>query len=154
MAKKCPQCGLVNWEYDELCKRCSASLNPAIPPVYKWFVVYCILAALLNIGAAAIGVVFLVTEPDRDMSAAEATIMGVLLLVLGLVFFFAYALAPFLPRQSWVWIYGLVLICFGLTSTCCLPICIPLLIFWIKPEMKEFYGRTLYRVPPPPPQWN
>ena len=154
MAKKCRQCGLVNWEYDKFCKRCSASLTSGTPAVYKWFVVYCILMALLYMTMAVMGVVFLFTEPDRDMSAEEGKIMGLVMLILGLVFFVPYALAPFLPRQRWVWVLGLVLICLGLTSACCLPACIPLLIFWLKPEMKEFYGRTLNALPPPPPQWN
>lgn len=155
MAQKCRQCGLVNWEYEEVCKRCGASLNSATPPpVYKWFVVYCILMALLNVIAAIMGVVFMFAEPDRDMSEAEAKLTGSVILILGLVFFVPYAAAPFLPRQSWVWVLGLVLICIGLTSTCCLPASIPLLIYWLKPEMKAFYGRTLNPLPPPPPQWN
>jgi Na+-transporting NADH:ubiquinone oxidoreductase subunit NqrB len=155
MAKKCRQCELVNWEHDEVCKRCGASLNPATPPVYKWFVLYCVVMALLYLLAAVMGVVFLFIEPDRDMSALEAKIMGSLFLILGFVFFGAYALAPFLPRKSWVWVFGLVLICIGLTSACCLPVCIPLLIFWLKPEMKAFYGRTLNPLPPPlPPRWS
>jgi hypothetical protein len=154
MSKKCQQCGLVNWEHDEVCKRCGASLNQTTPSVYKWYVVYCIFMALLYLATAAVGIVFLFVEPDREMSAAEAKIMGSVFIILGLVFFVPYALAPFLPRKSWVWVLGLVLICIGLTSTCCLPACIPLLIFWLKPEMKAFYGRTLNPLPPPPPQWN
>jgi hypothetical protein len=27
----------------------------------------------------------------------------------------------------------------GMTSACTLPICIPLLIFWLKPETKAFF---------------
>ena len=154
MSKKCRQCGLVNWEHDEVCKRCSASLNPATPPVYKWFVVYCVCMALLYLTMAAVGVGFLFMEPDRDMSEAEAKVMGVLMLVFGLVFCVPYASVPFLPRKSWVWILGLVLICIGLTSACCLPASIPLLIFWIKPEMKAFYGKVPSPLPPPPPQWS
>ena len=155
MAKKCPQCGLVNWDYEELCKRCGASLTQATPPVYRWYVVYCIVMALLYLTTAAMGVVFMFVEPDRDMSAAEAKLMGTVFLILGLAFFVPYALAPFLPRQSWVWVLGLVLICIGLTSLCCLPVCIPLLISWLKPEMKTFYGRFENSLtPPPPPQWN
>lgn len=156
MARKCQQCGLVNWDYEELCKRCNASLNSATPPTYKWFVVYCVLMALVCLLTALIGIGYMLAEPEPDMSAEEAKIMGVLFLIFGLLFFFPYAFAPFLPRQSWVWVFGLVLICLGLTSTCCLPVCIPLLIFWLKPEMKAFYNRTsipLYP-PPPPPQWN
>lgn len=156
MGKKCQECGLVNWDYDEVCKRCSASLNPATaPPVYKWFVVYCIFMALLYAFTAVMGIVFLSVEPDADMSEAEQKIMGGVFLLLGVVFTVPYAIAPFLPRKSWVWVFGMVLICIGLSSACCLPACIPLLIFWLKPEMKEFYGRGLSPAsPPPPPQWT
>ena len=155
MAKKCRECGLVNWDYEERCKRCSASLNLETPSVYKWFVVYCILMALLYMATAVMGIGFMYFEPDPKMDDAEAKIMGSVMIVLGLVFCVPYAIAPFLPRQSWVWTFGLVLICIGLTSACCLPVCIPLLIFWLKPEMKAFYGRTLNRLaPPPPPRWG
>ena len=156
MARKCTQCGLVNWDYEEFCKRCSASLNSTTPPAYKWFVVYCVLMALVYLVTAVMGIVFMFAEPDRDMSAEEARLMGAVFLILGLVFFVPYALAPFLPRTSWVWVFGLVLICIGLSSACCLPACIPLLIYWLKPEMKAFYGRDLNPLspPPPPPQWT
>ena len=158
MATKCPQCGLVNWDYDELCKRCSASLNLETPAVYKWFVVYCVFMALLYLLTAGMGILFMFVDPDPEMSDAEAKIMGAVFLILGLVFFVPYGLAPFLPRKSWVWIFGLVLICIGLSSACCLPVCIPLLIFWLKPEMKAFYGRDVNSsppLPPPPPQqWS
>jgi hypothetical protein len=33
-----------------------------------------------------------------------------------------------------------VIICLGMTSACFLPVCIPLLIFWIKPETKLYFG--------------
>jgi drug/metabolite transporter (DMT)-like permease len=132
----------------------STSLNPRTPPVYTWFVVYCILMALGYLFLAVMGVVFFFTEPDREMSAAEQKLMSSVFLILGLAFFVAYALPPFLPRKSWVWVFGLVLICLGLSSACCLPVCIPLLIFWLKPEMKAFYGRIPNPLPPPPPQWN
>lgn len=156
MAMKCQQCGLINWDYEESCKRCNALLNAATPPAYKWFVVYCVLMALVYLLLAVMGIVNMVTEPEPGRSAEEAKIMGAVFLIMGLVFCIPYAIAPFLPRQSWVWVFGLVLICLGLTSLCCLPACIPLLIFWMKPEMKAFYGRTstpLYS-PPPPPQWT
>ena len=76
MARKCRQCGLVNWDYEEVCKRCSASLNSPTPQVYKWFVVYCILMALLYIATAGMGILFMFIEPDPEMSATEAKIMG------------------------------------------------------------------------------
>jgi hypothetical protein len=35
--------------------------------------------------------------------------------------------------------YDLVLICIGMTSCCILPAAIPLLIFWLKPEAKNWF---------------
>ena len=156
MSRKCTQCGLVNWDYEEFCNRRSASLNLTTPPAHTWFILYCVLMALVYLFTAIMGIFFLFAEPDQEMSAEEATVMGTVILILGLVFFVPYALAPFLPRKSWVWVFGLVLICLGLGSACCLPICIPLLIYWLKPEMKTFYGRDLHPLsgPPPPPQWT
>ncbi|WP_211325572.1 hypothetical protein [Roseimicrobium gellanilyticum] len=43
------------------------------------------------------------------------------------------------PRP-WVWAYSRVLICIGFTG-CTLPFFIPLLIFWLKPEVKAYYGK-------------
>ena len=155
MAKKCQQCGFVNWDHDEVCKRCSASLNAATPPAFKWFLIYCILMALGYLTLAVMGIVFGFVSPDREMNPEEAKLMGVVFIILGLAFCVPYAIAPFLPRKSGVWVFGLVLICIGLTSLCCLPVCIPLLISWLKPETKAFYGRIEHPLtPPPPPQWN
>lgn len=158
MANKCYQCGLVNWDHQEFCKRCGAVQypNPETPSAHKWYVAYCVFMALLYLATAAMGIVFLFVEPaDPEMSADEVRVMGVAIFLMGLVFFAPYAAAPFLPRKSWVWVFGLVLICIGLTSLCCLPVCIPLLISWLKPEMKEFYNRNQNPLaPPPPPQWN
>lgn len=124
------------------------------PSVYKWYVVYCVFMALMYGALAVMGFVFLFVAPDPEMNAEEQRVMGVVFLLMGLVFALPYAVAPFLPRASWVWVFGLVLICIGLSSACCLPACVPLLIFWLKPEMKEFYGRGLNPLPPPPPpQW-
>lgn len=111
--------------------------------------------ALLYLLLLVMGVVFLFIEPDQNMSELEAKTMSAVFIVFGLVLGVPFAAAPFLPRQSWVWVFGLVLICIGLTSTCCLPVCIPLLILWLKPEMKAFYGREVSpTTPPPPPQWS
>jgi hypothetical protein len=41
-----------------------------------------------------------------------------------------------------VWVYDIVLICLGMTSVCCMPVTIPLLIFWIKPDAKAWFGRV------------
>ena len=132
----------------------SAPLNSTPPPAFKWFVAYCVLMALLYLTMVVMGFVFAFIQPDPKMSEAEARMMGAVIIPVALVFFVPFALAPFLPRKSWAWVFGLVLICIGLTSLCCLPACIPLLLQWLKPEMKAFYGRMETPLPPQPPQWT
>jgi hypothetical protein len=70
-------------------------------------------------------------------------VMGVIFVVMGLFFAVPCAAAVFLPPVPWAWIYHLVLICVGMTSVCCIPVCVPLLIFWIRPETKAYFGRPV-----------
>jgi predicted Co/Zn/Cd cation transporter (cation efflux family) len=63
-----------------------------------------------------------------------------IMLVVSVPLFILFAVAPLLPKKKWAWIYGFVPICIGLTSCCSLPFSIPLLIFWLKPETKAFFG--------------
>jgi cell division protein FtsW (lipid II flippase) len=120
----------------------------APPPVWTWFRVYVGLMALLYLGLAAMGLFVIafgstIAEASRNPSDAFAMpILGAVYAVLGFVFLGVFAYGLMMPRKPWAWIYGLVLICFGMTSLCCMPASIPLLIFWIKPEMKAFFGRS------------
>jgi hypothetical protein len=114
----------------------------ASPSVWIWYVVYCGLMALLYLIVAAAGLFVLLIDPAQfGEDAVILRIQGVLFLVLGLLFVIPFGAAPFLPKKPWVWIYGLVLIALGMTSVCCLPATIPLLIFWLKPETRRFFGR-------------
>ena len=143
---KCPNCGFIDFPDATTCKRCGTSmlnLSQPKPPVMTWFNAYCVFMALLYLFCFVLGIVFLVLAPtDRDMSAEESRVMGVVFMVMGLVLAAPFAAGPFLPRKPWAWVFGLVLICIGLTSICCLPATVPLLIHWIKRETKLYFGRT------------
>ena len=81
-------------------------------------------------------------EPDSmKYTAEEVKLQGTMMLALGFIFLIPFAIAPFLPKVPWVWVYGIVMIAIGMTSLCCLPATIPLLIFWIKPEARQYFGR-------------
>lgn len=113
------------------------------PKVWPWYVAYCIALAVAYL-LFFVGGVVLFFLLDR-LPPEERTLLvfyAVLSIALGLVFAAGFAAGPLLPRKPWVWIYGMVLICIGMTSACCLPASIPLLIFWIKPETKIFFGRS------------
>lgn len=161
----CPRCGAQNSSIDKRCHSCDAPLagsadaaglqghpgtsaypgiaeSPAKPPVIKWYVVYSIAMALLYIGCTVFGGFLSFADlssfsAGRDLMGMK--IQGIIMLVVGIPLFFLYAAAPFLPRKPWNWIFSMVLICIGMTSCCCIPACIPLLIFWIKPETKQYF---------------
>jgi hypothetical protein len=114
-----------------------------------WFNVYVIVMALLY-GIICVVAIALIVSPqtfapegtDSDAIAGamlNATVMLVVCAPLTILF----GIAPLLSRRPWVWIYDLVLICLGLTSVCCMPATIPLLIFWIKPEARAWFGRSV-----------
>ena len=73
---------------------------------------------------------------------ASPIVIGVIYAIMGLVFAIVFAVGLFLPRKPWGWIMGIVLIALGMTSVCCLPATIPLLIFWLKPDAKAYFGRV------------
>jgi cell division protein FtsW (lipid II flippase) len=116
----------------------------AAPKVLTWYRVYCVLMVLLYLLVAVLGIVFVVfsqqfAADDPELSSTDALIMGWMFFAVGIGLVAPFAAALALPRRRWVWIYHLVMICIGLTSACCLPVTIPLLIFWIKPETKAWF---------------
>ena len=108
-----------------------------------WYKVYCVLMALLYLFCVVAGVFLIIAAPaDRDMSSEEARLLGGIMLFMGIALAIPFVIGAFLPQKPWAWVFGLVLICIGLTSVCCMPVTIPLLIHWIKPETKFYFGRT------------
>jgi hypothetical protein len=126
-----------------------ATAQPAYghkPGVITWYHVYCVAMALLYVLCIGIGIVLLVFAPD--MAEEDPTIddpiffqiMGGMFIMISLALVVLFGIAPFLPRKKWVWIYGFVPICLGLTSACTMIACIPLLIFWLKAETKAYFS--------------
>ena len=117
------------------------------PGVVAWFTVYCVILAVIYLLLAGFGITVMIVGPeqfaDAQTPAEEWSIIAVVFTIIGLLLAVPFAIAPFLPRKPGVWIYDLVLICLGLTSACFWPLTIPLLIFWIKPENKLWFGRNV-----------
>ena len=100
------------------------------PSVVVWYKVFCAAHGSPVRTAAILGVFVLNSFTPND----EAFIDGILLVILGPPFAVAYGLGFFWEEKPWHWIYGIVLIGISLTSCCCFPVSIPLLIYWLKPE--------------------
>jgi hypothetical protein len=123
--------------------------NPAITPntqppqVVMWFKVYAGLMVLMYLGCIIGGAAMIYFADELPESERmELYINGGILALVGVPFSIVCALPFFFPRKPWVWIYNIVIIAIGLTSCCCIPACVPLLIYWLKPEVKMWFGRS------------
>jgi hypothetical protein len=118
------------------------------PPVIAWFHAYSVVFVLMYLAVAALGIVFFVIDPatfktklDIEMEPVFAKVMGSVFIILGLGLAVLSAIPLLFRPRAWLWTFSLVLICLGLTSPCFLPFSIPLMIFWLKPETKAYYGK-------------
>ena len=112
---------------------------------YRWFVAYVAVTALVFLVGVIGGLFLLITDFVYDTGSTPAEIeevraSGAVMLAVCLPLLAVFVVGFFLPRRPWSWVYGLVLICLGLTSCITWPITIPLLIQWLKPEMKARFG--------------
>jgi len=113
---------------------------PETPAVWNWYRVYAGLSAAMYLALMFGSFLFpLLVRPGRD--EPPPWIFALLFGCISAPFAAAYIAAFFLPRRPWVWIYHIVLIGVGMTSACCIPACIPLLIYWLKPETRRYFGR-------------
>jgi O-antigen ligase len=107
-----------------------------------WFKLYCGAMTLLYALLMVLGGILTVLGPSmaEEEEAAVLAIEGIVFAVMGLPLAALFGVGLFLPQRKWAWIYGIVLIALGMTSACCLPATIPLLIFWIKQEMRVYFN--------------
>ncbi|MBL7042496.1 MAG: hypothetical protein ISR77_27910 [Pirellulaceae bacterium] len=115
------------------------------PGVWVWYVIYCVFMALLYVACTVGGVLLLmftdeIIEADPSVDAMEIKAYGVILPIVGAPLSLFYSIAPFLPKNRVGWIVGIVAIGIGMTSACCMPVTIPLLIFWINERTRKFFG--------------
>ena len=109
------------------------------PGVLQWFKVYCTCMALLYAGITWM-VVQKLTKELYSRSGPDGAIPFIFAAAFLGVFVLLFAAAWILPRERWAWTYSLVLICLGMGGLT-LVAAVPLLIFWIKPETKAWFGR-------------
>ena len=110
---------------------------------FFWYRMYCGSLALLYALIAVFGGFMAYMRPDtREYSSEETMMMGIIYALVGIVFFVVFIVATLLPVKPYNWVVGIVMIGIGMTSCCLWPAVIPLLIYWIKPETRSFFGRS------------
>ena len=68
-------------------------------------------------------------------------VLRALFVALGLVLIWQVIVMVFAGRAKWVYTLGVVMLGFQtLMNPCCLPLTVPLLVYWMKPETKKWFG--------------
>ena len=144
----------TNWHSVSSCKEFQISApetNESVPVsmeppgVILWYRIYCALMGVLY-ALLVILFLFLRSLPDIEqvMNPSEYTefqITSMVVIIFGVPFAILYFACVFMASKRWHWVLGIISIGLGMTG-CCLPVCIPLLIFWIKPETKSWLSRN------------
>lgn len=125
--------------YDE-----RAYMNETGRKTFFWYRVYCAVLALLYLGCIGAGIILALIEipPSATTSPEEKLFISIILSVIGAIMFVISAVALILPAKPFNWIVGLIMIAIGMTSCAFLPFMIPLMIYWVKPETKAYFGRN------------
>jgi hypothetical protein len=110
------------------------------PGVTLVFRLYAGLLAAAGLASLAAATMFVVMADGSRRSTADSLVGALFFGVVGLVFAVPSLVALFGGRRPWVHTLGLVLIIVGLLSCYGLPFSVPLLIYWVKPEVKRWYG--------------
>ena len=111
--------------------------RPAVLPYYNAF---CAAMVLLYVFTVGLGVFLLAIASDLQGSDKEDVIIsGIACIITGIPLAIGYAIVPFLRRSRNAWYAGVAAIGLSCSSCCCMPVGIPLLIYWLKPETKAYF---------------
>lgn len=117
------------------------------PSVWRWYQVLCVFLAVVNAVLAALGVwigtnldwlVSLSENPESDRAALAQG--GPVLIGTGIAFAALNLMLLTFPRKPWAYLVHLGNILAAIFLCCPAPLAIPLLIFWIRPEAREYFG--------------
>jgi hypothetical protein len=130
-----------------------ATPPPGVLLWYRWYCAFlCTLSALDVLTGVALLVVprFLPDLPSEQAPPTVAVLRGMLTnfgpllaalcIGVGALMGALFALTFFLPRNPWAWIYHLALIGLGLTDPCLFLPALFLMIFWLKPQTRTYFG--------------
>ena len=121
----------------------SGPVPPKVLPWYKAYAIAMFIVYILIVVGLAAGLILAPEGFRQELDMPQWFFIGYVIMIFGLssLMAAAFGVALFLPPKPWTWVYHLVMICMGLTSPCCMPASIPLLIFWIKDDSRHYFGR-------------
>ncbi len=119
-------------------------IEDSLPRVIYWYrglAAVMLLASLALLGFASLAA-FALTQPavPLRLNTANAQLEMMVLFLLSAASVAFYGVATFMPRKPWAWTFGLVVIALGCPSVT-IVVCLPLLLAWLKPEVKAAFCR-------------
>ncbi len=108
--------------------------------IFGGFMALCSGALLLAGMIGTIAALASASGPASGSSGVPEIVGGLIYTAIGGLMFLSYIIALFGGRRPWVHTLGTILIALTMTSICCMPISIPLLIAYNKQEVKRWYG--------------
>lgn len=113
------------------------------PKIMPWYHAFCWLMALSNVGLCLLGI-WMVRDPypfESELFKPDLIReVGWMAVGMGAVFTVLHAAMTWLPVKPWAWVSHLINILVPLIFCCPAVICVPLLIAWMRPEVKAYYG--------------
>ena len=121
------------------------------PGAVRWYRAFAASLVLTCVASWVVGALLVRHAPDLAAddpatSVAEIELYGYLLIAFGVAFVVPYTVAMLVPRRRWGWYVAIVTIAIGMTSCLWAVPAIFLLLAWLKPDVKAYFG-----FPPPPP---
>ncbi len=112
------------------------------PAVLPWFSAYCAVMAAVGLLFLVIGLALHYGGSDAILwhDPAEARFAAAVYTTLGAVFLPLFLIGTCLPRRSFGWTLGIILLALSIPTCCCVPVSLPLLFFWIRPETRAYFG--------------
>jgi hypothetical protein len=122
-------------------------LRTAAKPLYGAPIcsLLCQLVNFWSILLIAAGIMVSRADPERLATYDKEPLPPGAYIAFGIFGLLTSVFPPFLPDRPWKWVYGLILIIMGMPSCCYLPVTIPLLIFWVQPETREYFRQSHIR---------
>ena len=116
----------------------------ARPAVILWFRIYAAAMTLTSLGLLALALLmgYAATRPEvaLDAGASGAPLVAIVLALVATALVVLYGVATFVPFKPWGWTVGVVAIGLGLAGGSAI-FAIPLLVFWLKPQVKAAFAR-------------
>ena len=117
-------------------------MDPSTEKALLFGKLYAIAFGVMYLLLVLLGIVMLVLPSAWDSRHGNLPmgVQGIIFIVVSIPLGVLSAVAAFAPRKKWGWTINFVIQAIGTTGCCCMPLALPLLIRWMKPDVKAAFG--------------